>query len=110
MHIQLIKNKQGSAINMQKRIPISVVGSIICCLFFLISCGGGGGESAPPSPRILVSTTQIDFGDIILDNPSEQVFTIRNVGSSTLTIGQIAQTDPLAPPFSILNNNCSGNW
>jgi len=109
MRIQLIKNKQGSAINMQKRIPISVVGSIICCLFFLISCGGGGGESAPPSPRILVSTTQIDFGDIILDNPSEQVFTIRNVGSSILTIGQIAQTDPLAPPFSILNNNCSGN-
>jgi VWFA-related protein len=75
----------------------------------LISCGGGGGESAPPSPRILVSTTQIDFGDTILDNPSEKVFTIRNVGSSTLTIGQIAQTDPLAPPFSILNNNCSGN-
>ena len=93
---------------MQKRIPISVVGSIICCLFFLVSCGGGGGESAPQSPHILVSSTQIDFGDTILDNISEKVFTIRNVGSSTLTIGQIAQTDPLVPPFGILNNTCSG--
>ena len=85
---------------------------IVFCFFslILISCGGGGGSgSTAQPPRILVSSTNIDFGDIVMDNFSEQVFTIRNVGSSILTIGQIAQTDPLAPPFSILNNNCSGN-
>jgi VWFA-related protein len=94
--------------DMKRRVLFSAVGSIIFCLFFLMACGGGGGESAPPSPRILVSSTQIDFGDIILDDIAEQAYTIRNVGSSTLTLGQIAQTDPLAPPFSIVNDNCSG--
>src|SRR3972149_6624395 len=84
---------------------------IVFCFFslILISCGGGGGSgSTAQPPRILVSSTQIDFGDIVMDNFSEQVYTIKNVGSSTLSIGQIAQADPLALPFSILNNDCSG--
>jgi hypothetical protein len=87
-----------------------VLGVVIFSLLFLISCGGGGGGgSAPQSPRILISTTQIDFGDIILDDIAAQAFTIQNLGLSTLSIGPIAQTDPLAPPFSILNDACSGN-
>jgi hypothetical protein len=95
---------------MQKRISNSVLCIIICCFFFLISCGGGGGGgSTPQSPRILISTTQIEFGDIILDDIAAQAFTIQNLGSSTLSIGPIAQTDPLTPPFSILNDACSGN-
>ena len=96
---------------MPKRISNLVLCIIICCFFSLISCGGGGGGggSETQSPRILVSSTKIDFGDIVMDNFSEQVFTIKNVGSSTLSIGQIAQADPLALPFSILNNKCSGS-
>jgi len=85
---------------------------IVFCFFslILISCGGGGGSgSTAQPPRILVSSTQIDFGDIVMDNFSEQVYTIKNVGSSTLSIGQIAQADPLALPFSIFNNKCSGS-
>src|SRR3990172_9216044 len=95
---------------MPKRLSNLVFCVIIFCFFFLISCGGGGGDgSTAQSPRILVSSTNIDFGDIVMDNFSEQVYTIKNVGSSTLSIGQIAQANPLALPFSILNNKCSGS-
>lgn len=96
------------------RRPLSnlLLGTVMACCFLLVSCGGGGGGSATPPPGIptvSVSSTQVQFGDIILDNFSEQVITIRNVGSATLTVGQIAQANPLSPPFSILSNNCSGN-
>ena len=95
---------------MPKRISNPVLCIIICYFFSLISCGGGGGGgSTAQPPRILVSSTKIDFGDIVMDNFSEQVFTIKNVGSSTLSIGQIAQANPLALPFSIFNNKCSGS-
>src|SRR3990170_6372665 len=97
---------------MPKRLSNLVFCVIICYFFSLISCGGGGGGgggSTAQPPRILVSSTQIDFGDIVMDNFSEQVYTIKNVGSSTLSIGQIAQADPLALPFSIFNNKCSGS-
>ena len=95
---------------MPKRISNLVLCIIICCFFSLISCGGGGGGgSTAQSPRILVSSTQYDFGDIIMDDIAEQAFTIKNVGSSTLSIGQIAQANPLVFPYSIVNNTCSGS-
>ena len=96
---------------MRKQFSHSVLGVIIiCCFFLMISCGGGGGGSAtPPSPpRINVSSTQVAFGDVVLDNFSEQVITVKNIGSSILNIGQIGQIAQLAAPFSILNNDCSG--
>jgi hypothetical protein len=104
------KKYYRSVSDMLKQSYYLVLGVVIFSLLFLISCGGGGGGgSAPQSPRILISTTQIDFGDIILDDIAAQAFTIQNLGLSTLSIGPIAQTDPLAPPFSILNDACSGN-
>jgi VWFA-related protein len=105
------KEYNRSVADMWKQSYYLVLGVIIFCFFFLISCGGGGGgggSSDTQSPLILVSNTNIDFGDIVVDNFSEQVFTIKNAGSSTLSIGQIAQANTLDLPFSILNNTCSG--
>lgn len=80
-------------------------------LLMLLACGGGGGDSAAPSPppSISVSSTTVAFGDVVWDNFSDQIITVQSTGSSALTIGQIAQANPLAPPFSILNDDCSGH-
>jgi VWFA-related protein len=76
----------------------------------MISCGGGGESGSSPATatsHISVSHTQIDFGDVVWDNISDRTITIRNTGPSSLNIGQIAQANPLQPPFSIFNDNCS---
>ncbi len=57
-------------------------------------------------PDITV-TTSVDFGAIIKDTVAEQTVTVTNDGLTDLVIGQIAQANPLAPPFSILTDNCS---
>ncbi len=83
-------------------------------IFLFMGCGGsGGGGSSPisltPAPAdINVSNTQIVFGDLALGNFSEESVSIQNTGSSNLIIDQIAHTNPLSTPFSILNDNCSG--
>jgi VWFA-related protein len=77
------------------------------CFFLIISCGGGG-EGVEFLSFIKVSSNQIAFGDVILDSFSEQTITIENTRSSILKIGEIAQANPLSPPFSILNDSCSG--
>ncbi len=77
-----------------------------------IGCGGGGGGSSDPPPsgpaNIEVNKTSLSFGDTVLDQPSNQTISIQNTGLSNLTIGQIAQSNPLAAPFSIFADNCSG--
>lgn len=80
----------------------------------LIGCSGGGGGSStpppvtpPPTPDIHMTSTQILFGDVVLDDVSYETITIENIGSSSLEIYQIAQAHPLSAPFSISNDNCS---
>jgi hypothetical protein len=81
--------------------------------FAIIGCSGGGGTSGGGSsgggsataPYIALSTTQLDFSGVIIDNFSDRSITVQNTGTAALTIGQIAQ---LSAPFAILEDNCSG--
>jgi len=66
-------------------------------------------SSTPPvPPAINVSTDNVSFGNVVLGLISDQSITVGNTGGSDLVIGQIAQADPLASPFSLVNNLCSG--
>jgi len=54
------------------------------------------------------SDLQIPFGDLTEGNSLNQTVTIANTGNATLALGSIAQANPLAAPFSIVNDTCSG--
>ncbi len=51
---------------------------------------------------------QIPFGTITDGNTSDQTVTISNTGNASLSVGTIASVNPLAPPFTIATDNCSG--
>ena len=68
-----------------------------------------------PVPDIVVSDSvspagdhQVPFGDVTAGSMSQQTVTITNNGNADLVIGNIAQSDPVASPFSIINDYCSG--
>jgi VWFA-related protein len=66
-------------------------------------------SSTPPlPPAINVNSDNVSFGDVVLDNFSDDIITVGNTGGLDLAIGQIAQANPLASPFSIANDLCSG--
>ena len=78
-----------------------------------ISVSGTG--EALPVPNINVTDSvsptddhQIPFGTITEGSTSNQTVTVANSGNANLVIGSIAQSNPLTAPFSILNDNCSG--
>ena len=83
-------------------------------LFVWLASNGCKGRTADPPPvqtpsaKITVSNRQIANGNVVLNNVLDQTVTIQNTGSARLTIGQIAQANPLAPPFSIVSDDCSG--
>jgi len=54
------------------------------------------------------SDLQIPFGDLTEGNSLNQTVTIANTGNATLALDSIAQANPLAAPFSIVNDTCSG--
>jgi VWFA-related protein len=62
----------------------------------------------PTAAQINVSSRQIASGAVVLNNISDQTVSIKNTGSASLNVGQIAQANPLASPFSIVSDNCSG--
>ncbi len=51
---------------------------------------------------------QIPFGTVSTGRSVNQTVTVANAGSGNLVIGSIASANPLAAPFSIANDNCSG--
>ncbi len=51
---------------------------------------------------------QLAFGDVLQGTAADETFTISNAGTAALTIGNIANANVLAAPFSLLNDNCSG--
>jgi Purple acid Phosphatase, N-terminal domain/Abnormal spindle-like microcephaly-assoc'd, ASPM-SPD-2-Hydin len=88
--------------------------------------GTFAGAAAPPRlaalsgtallvPRITVTDSiapttdqQVSFGGVLVGASADATITTTNTGSADLAIGQIASADPLATPFSILNDACSG--
>jgi VWFA-related protein len=62
----------------------------------------------PVPPAINVSSDNVSFGNVVLGVSSDHSITVGNTGGSDLVIGQIAQANPLASPFSLVNNLCSG--
>jgi len=60
-------------------------------------------DSVPP-----VSDLQMPFGDVTEGHAADQTITITNDGNVNLIMGNVAQDNPLDPPFRILNNNCFG--
>jgi VWFA-related protein len=81
--------------------------SLVVMFLWLASSGCKGRTADLPSAQINVSR-QIAYGNVVLSDNADQTISIQNTGSGSLTIGQIAQADPLAPPFSIVNDACSG--
>jgi hypothetical protein len=78
-----------------------------------ISVSGTG--TATPVPVISVTDSitpnndlSMPFGDITEGITSNQTVTITNTGNAGLVIGTIASANPLAAPFSITSDNCSG--
>jgi hypothetical protein len=55
-----------------------------------------------------VDDLEVVFGDVTEGKFSEQTVTVTNAGTTALEIYAIAETDPLAPPFSITSDGCSG--
>ncbi|MBL8202372.1 MAG: choice-of-anchor D domain-containing protein [Chromatiales bacterium] len=74
------------------------------------------GVGAPvPVPDIAVSDSVapaadrlVGFGDVRLPNTASQTVTVANSGTADLLLGSVAATNPLAAPFSIVTDNCSG--
>ncbi len=49
----------------------------------------------------------IPFGEQLITSSKDQTLTVTNNGVGNLTLGALASADPLAAPFSILNNTCT---
>ncbi|MDJ0928130.1 MAG: choice-of-anchor D domain-containing protein [Gammaproteobacteria bacterium] len=60
-------------------------------------------DSVPPPDDLTVP-----FGSVTQGQTATQTVTVTNDGNADLIIGQVANADPLAAPFSIQNDNCSG--
>jgi len=91
---------------------------LMASAFLIGGCGVGGGGGGAGSgatnttttgtpPDINVSANQFLFGAIVTNNFTDRTLTIQNRGTLSLNIGQVAQADPLDPPFSIEIDDCS---
>lgn len=67
------------------------------------------------APDIKVTDTSAEdsdmlivFGRVLSQAPAEQIVTVGNVGDGDLIIGSIAQENILITPYSIVNDDCSG--
>ena len=82
------------------------------CVVLIPSDGGMGVVpvylTVLPTPVIVVAPTSYDFGAMAAGSAAEQTFTVSNSGTSDLIIGTVAAADPVAAPFSIVSDNCSG--
>jgi hypothetical protein len=54
------------------------------------------------------SDLHVPFGNITVENSADQTMTVTNGGNADLVVGDIATANPLAAPFSLLIDNCSG--
>jgi len=62
---------------------------------------------AGTAPDITVDPATFDYGSITVGDNTSHVFTVSNAGNDNLVLGTVAQANPLAAPFSIIEDNCS---
>jgi hypothetical protein len=74
-----------------------------------------GAGTAVTVPGILVTDSItpnndsiVPFGGVAVGASADATITVTNTGTANLVVGTIASADPLAAPFSILSNTCSG--
>ncbi len=72
-------------------------------MVLVLAPGIGVTDSVAP-----ISDHQIPFGNVTQGNTSDQTVTVANSGNADLIIGNIASANPLATPFNITTDNCSG--
>jgi len=77
------------------------------------SVSGAGSATLVPNITITDSAAPandqlVNFGSIAVGTTSDATITITGGGSTAVVIGTIAGNDPLAAPFSITSNTCSG--
>ncbi|MBM3496084.1 MAG: choice-of-anchor D domain-containing protein, partial [Armatimonadetes bacterium] len=60
-------------------------------------------DSVAPAADLLVP-----FGDVTELSSAVQTVTVTNGGTANLLLGAVADANPLAAPFSLSNDNCSG--
>ena len=65
-----------------------------------------GVASIPPT--IAASTTLYNFGKVRTGSAAEVAITVRNLGGAALVIGEVAALNPLAAPYSLPGDACSG--
>jgi hypothetical protein len=57
--------------------------------------------------EIAIVQTLISFGEVAVGSSASQYFEVYNTGGGNLTLGNVAQTDMVDDPFSIIDDNCS---
>lgn len=69
---------------------------------------------ATPAPEITITDQVVPTNDLLVNfgsvtefTTTSEIITVSNTGSDVLTLGQIAQVDGLALPFSFQPDNCS---
>lgn len=60
-------------------------------------------DSAAPANDLLA-----DFGDVNVSASANRTVTVTNAGTASLVLGSVATANPVAAPFSIVTDNCSG--
>jgi hypothetical protein len=60
-------------------------------------------DSVPPA-----ADNEVRFGNVVRHKNADQVVTATNIGRARLVIGPVGGADPLAAPFGIASDNCSG--
>lgn len=59
-------------------------------------------------PRLEISSTAVDFGDLAVGKQLEREIALRNSGSATVRVGAIALGRQVEPAFELSQNPCSG--
>ncbi len=92
--------------------------TIVFAAMVISGCGGAGSSksSATTTPRtttpnisLLPAGGDSDFGIVVVGKSADKNIQIRNTGNGTLTIGQIALTNPADNPFSVIDSNGCSN-
>ena len=79
----------------------------------VVNVSGTGAAAAVGNIQVTDSVTPIDdllvpFGDVREGRSADNTVTVTNTASGQLVIGSIGSANPLAGPYSIVTDNCSG--